>query len=190
MMLLAGPSTARDLLYDDTEADQSAGLAVDLSHSLDELSPSALSSSVRQSIQRDVADAAMGLLELDLTDVLASGWQKHSHLRAAGKRTKEAPGTLETVVLAEHRISYDAHPYVDVLLGDAHLTRVKLTLLITVDITGLEASISAGRLKSVSAGKAIVTASLDLAGVPVARRRSRDVRLPSEIGLGDGLRLA
>jgi hypothetical protein len=145
--------------------------------------------SFRQSIQRDVADAAMGLLELDLTDVLVSGWQKHSQLRAVSKRTKEAPGTLETVVLAEHRISYEVHPYVDVLLGDAHLTRVKLTLLITVDVTGLAASISAGRLKGLSAGKAVVTASLNLAGAPVARR-SRDVRLPSEIGLGDGLRLA
>lgn len=131
----------------------------------------------------------MGLLELDLTDVLVSGWQKHSQLRAVSKRTKEAPGTLETVVLAEHRISYEVHPYVDVLLGDAHLTRVKLTLLITVDVTGLAASISAGRLKGLSAGKAVVTASLNLAGAPVARR-SRDVRLPSEIGLGDGLRLA
>jgi hypothetical protein len=121
--------------------------------------------------------------------VLASGWQKHSQLRAAGRRTREAPGTQETVVLAEHRISYEANPYVDVLLSGAQLTRVTVTLLLTADVTGLAASVSEGRLTGLSAGRALLAAALEVAGAPVARR-SVELRLPLDLGLGDGLRLA
>jgi hypothetical protein len=189
MMLLAGPSTARDLLFEDAGADPSAGLALGLAPNLDGLLPGALASGVRQSISRDVAAAAVGLMELDLSDVLASGWQRHSALRAAGRRTRQEPGTQETVVLAEHRISYEAHPYVDVLVADVHLTRVSVTLLLTADVTGLAASVSDGRLTGLSAGRALLTAALELAGAPVARR-SVDVQLPLAVVLGDGLRLA
>jgi hypothetical protein len=128
-------------------------------------------------------------MQLDLTDVLAAGWQKHSALRAAGRRTRDAPGTRETVVLAEHTISHEAHPHVDVLLGEAHLTRVAVTLVVAVDVTGLAASVTGGRLTGLSSGRALVTVSLDLAGAPVARR-SRELRLPLELDLGQGLRLA
>ena len=189
MMMLTGPSTAADLLLQDAGTDPYSGLALGLDPHLDELLPGALGGAVRHSVSRDVAEAAVGLLELDLGDVLASGWQKHSALRAAGRRTKAEPGVQETVVLAEHRISYEAHPYVDVLLAEAHLTRVTVTLLLTADVTGLAASVSLGRLTGLSAGRALITAALELAGAPVMRR-SIDVRLPLEVGLGEGLRLA
>lgn len=189
MMVLGGTSTARDLLFEAAGPDPSAELALGLDPHLGELLPGALGGAVRASISRDVADAAVGLMELDLGDVLASGWQRHSALRAAGRRTKEAPGIQETVVLAEHRISYEAHPYVDVLLAEAHLARVTLTLLLTADVTGLAASVSEGRLTGLSAGRALLTAALELAGAPVVRR-SVDLRLPLDVGLGEGLRLA
>ncbi|HYN66775.1 MAG TPA: hypothetical protein VES93_07785 [Ornithinibacter sp.] len=189
MMLLAGPATAGDLLFQGAQADPSAGLALDLKPSLDGVLPGSLGGSVRQAISRDVAQAAVALTHLDLGDVLASGWQKHSELRAAGRRTREAPGTQETVVLAEHRIAYDAHPYVDVLLSGAHLTRVTLTLLLTADVTGLAGSVNGGRLTGLSAGRAVLTAAFEVAGAPVARR-STELRLPVDLGLGEGLRLA
>ena len=189
MMMLAGPATARDLLFQDARGDPSAGLALDLKPSLDDHLPGGLAGSVRQAISRDVAEATVGLLHLDLGDVLASGWQKHSQLRAAGRRTRAAPGTQETVVLAEHRISYEANPYVDVLLSGAQLTRVTVTLLLTADVTGLAASVSEGRLTGLSAGRALLAAALEVAGAPVAQR-SIELRLPLDLGLGDGLRLA
>lgn len=189
MMMLTGPATARDVLFADAGPDPGAALAVGLDPHLDDLLPRSLGSPVRQSISREVADAAVALMELDLADLLASGWQKHSALRAAGRRTREAPGTQETVVLAEHRISYEAHPYVDVLLAEAHLTRVTVTLLLAADVTGLAASVVEGRLVGLSSGRALLTAALELAGAPVARR-SADLRLPLDLSLGDGLRLA
>jgi hypothetical protein len=93
------------------------------------------------------------------------------------------------VVLAEHRISHEAHPYVDVLLGDARLTRVSLTVLVTVDVTALAATVTAGRLTGLSSGRALVTGTLALAGSPLARR-SREFNLALELGFEEGLRLA
>lgn len=189
MRLLDGPTTAADLLFARSGADPADGLAVDLRPSLDGVLPGAVGASVRQAVSRDLAEAVVGLAQLDLGDLLAAGWQRHSQLRAAGRRTREAPGSLETVVLAEHRISHEAHPHVDVLVGGAQVARVAVTLLLTVDVTGLAASVSAGRLTALSAGHAVLTGALDVAGVPVAQR-SAELRLPVSIGLGEGLRLA
>jgi hypothetical protein len=189
MRLLAGPTSAEDVLFGGERADPAAGLALDVGHTLDGRLPATRGAAVRRTVAHDVAEAAVGLMQLDLTDVLAAGWQKHSALRAAGRRTRDAPGTRETVVLAEHTISHEAHPHVDVLLGEAHLTRVAVTLVVAVDVTGLAASVTGGRLTGLSSGRALVTVSLDLAGAPVARR-SRELRLPLELDLGQGLRLA
>ena len=189
MMLLAGPTTAHDLLFDGTAADPAAGLALDFGGQLNGNLPAKIGGEARKAVARDLADAAVELTRLDLSDVLASGWQRHTELRAAGRRTRDLPGTRETVVLAQHRISHEAHPYVDVLLGDARLTRVSLTVLVTVDVTALAATVTAGRLTGLSSGRALVTGTLELAGVPLARR-SRESNLPLELGFEEGLRLA
>ena len=189
MMMLAGPSTARDLLFQAAGPDPSEELALGLDPHLGE---AAARRPRRCGPGVDLARRGRrggGPDGLDLGDVLAAGWQRHSALRAAGRRTKEEPGIQETVVLAEHRISYEAHPYVDVLLAEAHLTRVTVTLLLTADVTGLAASVSEGRLTGLSAGRALLTAALELAGAPVVRR-TVDLRLPLDVGLGEGLRLA
>ncbi|MGB7820501.1 MAG: hypothetical protein WBL35_17410 [Ornithinibacter sp.] len=188
MILLSGATTARDLLFGGHRAKEPP-LSLDLGAALDQVDPSTLGSAVRESLRRDVSEAALGLLELDLTDVLVAGWTKHSALRAAGRRTKAAPGTFETVQLAEHRISWEATPYVDVLLSGLRLGRLQLTLGVTVDVTGLAASVSAGRLAALVAGDALVEVSLSAGETPVASR-SRRLDVHTELGLGDGLRLA
>ena len=48
---------------------------------------------------------------------------------------------------------------------------------------------AAGRLTGLSSGRALVTGTLALAGVPIARR-SREFNLPLELGFQEGLRLA
>lgn len=189
MMMLAPPSTAHGVLFAGATADPAAGLAVDLGDQLDGDLPATVGGAVRRTVARDVADAAMGFTHLDLTEVLAAGWQKHTLLRAAGRRTLDAPGTRETVVLEEHRISHEAHPYVDVLLGEARVTRVTLTLVVSVDVTALAASVSAGRLTRLTSGRAVFTAALDIAGAPLTRH-SKEVQLPLALDLGQGLRLA
>lgn len=189
MRMLDGPTTAADLLFAGSGGDPAAGLALDLRPTLDGVLPGAVGASVRQAVSRDLAEAAVGLAQLDVGDLLAAGWQRHSQLRAAGRRTRDAPGTRETVVLAEHRISHEAHPHVDVLVGGARVARVAVTLLLTVDVTGLAASVTGGRLTALTSGKAVLTGELDVAGAPVARR-SAELQLPVALSLGDGLRLA
>ena len=133
MRMIDGPVTAADLLFAGSGADPSAGLALDVAPSLDAVLPGALGAAVRRTVSRDVAQAAEGLTHLDVGDLFAAGWQKHSQLRAAGRRTREAPGTRETVVLAEHHVSHEAHPYVDVMMGGARLTRVAMTVRVDSD---------------------------------------------------------
>lgn len=190
VLLGGGPVTARSLLLgaDDDLAAMGRLLETSTPPPGGSGALGAFGASARRAVHRDVADAAAGLLDLDVTDVLAAGWRRHQELRAAGRRTLAAPGTRETVRLVEHRISHRSQPYVDVVLGEALVTRVTLTLEVRVDITGLEASVRDGRLTAVHAGDAVVTASLAVEGVRLAGP-SRRLRLPAELSMGEGIAL-
>ncbi len=185
-MILRGASSVRDVLYG---GGPEPPLDVDLQGALSHLSPGQDAGRAADAVRQDVSEAAMGLLEIDLADVLVAGWTRHSALRAAGRRTKHAPGTFETVQLSEHRIAYEAQPCVDVSLRGVRLARVQLTVEVTVDLTGLGGSVSDGRLTSLFSGDARVEAALAVQGTPVVHR-GRQLDLRAELDLGEGLRLA
>jgi len=187
--LVDGPLTAHAVLFDGDGGEAARKLGAGLPTTLTGLDRGALSESARRAMHQDFADVAAGLLDLDLGGVLVTGWCKHAQLGAAAERTLAAPGSRETVRLAEHRISHTSSPHVDVLLGGTVVTQIKMTLGVDVDVTGLEASIREGRLVSLHSGDAAITVALAVEGAPVARSKPITLRLPIDLALGEGLRL-
>jgi hypothetical protein len=59
-----------------------------------------LSGSAVAAVKREIATVAAGVLDLNLTGPLVSGWRKYSNLVSAAERTVAAPGSEEVVVLA------------------------------------------------------------------------------------------
>ncbi|MGH3974629.1 MAG: hypothetical protein ACRDS9_15065, partial [Pseudonocardiaceae bacterium] len=78
-----------------------------------------LSASALQAVHREVATVTDGLLNLDLGDVLLSGWRKYTDLTKAAERTLASPGSEEVVVLATHRVVSTHHPSVDLIVDGA-----------------------------------------------------------------------
>src|SRR4029079_10750187 len=54
---------------------------------------------------REAAVVAVGLLKIDLMEVLVSGWREHRDIFTAARRTLDIPGSKELVGLAPHRIT-------------------------------------------------------------------------------------
>ena len=68
------------------------------------------------------------LLDLDLGDLVIAGWRKQGQLAAAAERTAANPGSSEVVELATHRVSSVHHPFVELLVNDAHVATVTFDL--------------------------------------------------------------
>src|SRR4029077_15806922 len=54
----------------------------------------------REAAVREGAVAAVGLLKIDLMEVLVSGWREHRDIFGAARRTLDMPGSKELVGLA------------------------------------------------------------------------------------------
>jgi hypothetical protein len=142
----------------------------------------------RHAVCDEVGHVADGLLDLDITDVLASGWRKQSDLAAAAHRTADAPGSEELVQLATHRITSKHRPLVHVSVDGVEVTRVELELTLAIIVRGMLGVVSRGRLVALRAGSCDVTGTLVCEHLKVAER-TRTYDLPGEVGLGSGIDL-
>ena len=115
------PQTVLDLLFTPGEDSPTAvvpellspGATGDLGRALQNV-PATL----REAAVRETINAAKGLLDVDLTGFLVSGWQKHREVLAAARRTVAAPGSIELVNLATHQITATQRPVVNLVVDN------------------------------------------------------------------------
>ena len=129
-------------------------------------------------VDHEVASMTEGLLDLDLGDVLITGWRKYTRLTDAARSTLSVAGSREIVPLATHRIRSAYTPRVDLVVNGVTLHTFKFELEIVFDVTALEAVVRAGTLVSLNGGRCVVTATLSLDGARLAgQQRTLDLEL-------------
>jgi hypothetical protein len=143
---------------------------------------------LREAAVRETNNAAKGLLDVDLTGFLVSGWQKHREVIAAARRTVAAPGSIELVDLATHQITTTWHAAVHLVVDNQRVATVELGLSVVFDISALVAGIRGGRLVAVHSGRCDVTATLTVQDTKVISRQVH-LELPGIIPLGRGIGL-
>jgi hypothetical protein len=174
----ARPLIARAFLFQDaTEADAGEVLANRLGErhvarsalgGLGRLSGSAL-----RAVNRELATAANGLIELDLGDALVSGWRKYSDLTRAAERTLAVPGSQEVVVLASHRVIWTNRPHIDLLVDGKKITTIDFELQMVFDVHGVIAVVRLGELVALRSGDCTIAARLTVEGQPLAQHQAR-----------------
>jgi hypothetical protein len=132
-----------------------------------------LSGSAVAVVNREIATVASGVLDLNLGDLLVSGWRKYSKLVQAAERTVATPGSEEVVVLASHRVTSSHQPYVDLFIDDVKVMTLKFALKVVFDLNGLVAVVRSGELTALRSGECVVTATLALEDVPLTQRQRR-----------------
>jgi hypothetical protein len=142
----------------------------------------------REAAVREAAVAAVGLLKVDLMEVLVSGWREHRDIFTAARRTLDMPGSTELVGLAPHRISTVQQPAVGILVDGHRVHTLQLGLSIIFEVTGLVAGIHAGRLAAIHAGRGEIGLALTIHELEVLTKRSH-LELPGVRSLQRGFRL-
>ena len=142
----------------------------------------------REAAVREAAVAAVGLLKMDLMEVLVSGWREHRDIFSAARRTLDMPGSKELVGLAPHRITTIQQPAVSILVDGRRVHTLQLGLSIFFEVTGLVAGIHAGRLAGIHAGRGDLGLALTIHELEVLTKRTH-LELPGVKSLKRGLRL-
>ncbi|HZS20311.1 MAG TPA: hypothetical protein VFA63_04895 [Pseudonocardiaceae bacterium] len=149
-----------------------------------------LSTSAWQAVHQEIASVVDGLLNLDLGDMVISGWCKYTDLTKAAKRTLASPGSEEVVALATHRIVSTHHPSIDLIVNEAKAHTFKFDLTVTFDITGVAAVVRRGDLVALRGGKCMVTATLELEKTPLELTRKANIDLHLAVPLRRPIALA
>ena len=126
----------------------------------------------REAAVREAAAVAVGLLKVDLMEILVSGWREHRDIFTAARRTLDIPGSKELVGLAPHRITTVQQPSVGILVDNHRVHTLQLGLSIFFEVTGLVAGIHAGRLAAVHAGRGELGLALTIHELKVLTKRS------------------
>lgn len=132
-----------------------------------------LTGSALETVDKEIGAVTAGLLDLDLGDILVSGWRKYATLTQSARRTLAAPGSEEVVLLATHRMTCTYHPRVDLLIDEVRLNSFEFELEVVFDITGLSAVVRSGDLVALRGGECQVTGKLSLEGAKLAERQRK-----------------
>jgi hypothetical protein len=142
----------------------------------------------REAAVREAADAAVGLLKIDLIEMLVTGWREHREIIGAARRTLATPASKELVGLGAHRITTIQQPAVGILLDGRRVHTLQLGVSIIFDVTALVAGVSVGRLAGVRSGRCDVGVALTVHEVEVLTKRAH-LELPGVKALRSGIRL-
>ncbi|MDQ2810760.1 MAG: hypothetical protein M3Z75_02475 [Actinomycetota bacterium] len=142
----------------------------------------------REAAVREAADAAAGLLRIDLMEMLVTGWREHREIIGAARRTLATPASKELVGLGAHRITTIQQPAVGILLDGRRVHTLQLGVSIIFDVTALVAGVSVGRLAGVHSGRCDVGVALTVHEVEVLTKRAH-LELPGVKALSSGIRL-
>jgi hypothetical protein len=123
---------------------------------------------MRPVVERELAAAVAGLLDVDLGEVVRGGWRSYAKLISAARATVDNPGTTEVVALATHRITASHTPHVDLVIDEVKVATVEVTVEVVIDVEGLLATVYGGRLVNLHSGRCQVRATLHYAGVELA----------------------
>src|ERR1700756_3177723 len=138
--------TAADLLFGSTEDAHEALARHVMSARTVARAFARLPRVTREAAVHEAAVAAVGLLKVDLMEVLVTGWREHRDIFGAARRTLDMPGSKELVGLAPHRITTVQQPAVGILVDGHRVHTLQLGLSIFFEVTGLVAGIHGGRL--------------------------------------------
>jgi hypothetical protein len=180
--------TAADLLFGSTEDAHEALARHVMAARTMARSFARLPRVTREAAVHEAAVAAVGLLKVDLMEVLVTGWREHRDIFSAARRTLDMPGSKELVGLAPHRITTVQQPAVSILVDGHRVHTLQLGLSIFFEVTGLVAGIHAGRLAGIHAGRGDVGVALTVHELEVLTRRSH-LELPGVKSLKRGFRL-
>jgi hypothetical protein len=148
-----------------------------------------LSLALQGAARREIVRSLRDVLGSSIFVVVEDGWGKHGELVKAANRTVDEAGSMETIEVADHRITAGYEPKVEVLVDGVPVGSVEFRLTVSAHVASVIAVITAGRLVALRSGNVEFSAALLAEGYELARG-SRRADLVAEMPLGNGIQLA
>jgi len=144
-----------------------------------------------QAAKDGVLEKVGDLLDIRLSDVLVTGWNKSRDLLKYRDREKYPPDKTFVVELLEHKIKSNHKPYIELLLnGQPVKPKIEFDVTISLRLKGFSLTIQDARIKAIHTGTLDGKGVIVLGGAKLVEKPLGKVALPGKISLGEGIAIA
>jgi ABC-type transport system involved in cytochrome bd biosynthesis fused ATPase/permease subunit len=148
---------------------------------------------IQWSIVREVLiDKTIGMLDIPVLIFLSPAWKKYKEIMEFADTNKYPPNETELVSLADHSITVEHHPYLQVTYRGVALKNAKLTFTLEAEliVQGVVLKIQNGKIIAIEAGTVKGNGKLLLEDQLIMNQEFGSYRLPGRIDVGDGISLS
>lgn len=118
------------------------------------------------------------LLDIQIPGLLLGSWKKCDELQAALEESKKSPQSKIYVGLAEHTISSEHTPYIEVRIAKLDAQRIDFKLKLVFKLKACELEIQGGLIKQARTAACEVEGTLSQGLLVIANRKLTPIRLP------------
>jgi hypothetical protein len=138
-------------------------------------------------IQDEILNKLSELLAIGIPDILVTAWNKYEILLKYLDREKYPPNESFLVPLAEHCITSEHHPYLEIRLNDQPVGKIGFEVKVTLTLEGIILKIQDGKIKEIFTGKCKGKGMVSCDHIVILEEKTEAVPLPGSIDLGQGI---
>jgi hypothetical protein len=141
-------------------------------------------------IKDEIFKKLVDLLEISIPYILVAAWNKYEILLKYLDREKYPPNESFLVPLAEHCITSEHHPYVEILVNDQPVGKIGFDINVALTLEGIILKIQDGKIKEIFTGTCKGKGTISYDNIVILEKKTESVPLPGSIDLGQGIPIA
>ena len=120
----------------------------------------------------DLASKIAELFNVELPDLLVSSWEKARELQEALEESRKSPDEVIVVDLAEHEITNEYHPYIEIRIAGMPLPKkIEFKVQLVTALKGINLKIQAGTITEIQAGSCNFQGKIKYADLTIAEKK-------------------
>jgi hypothetical protein len=123
------------------------------------------------------------LFDIEVPDLLLGWWEKAEDLKRALAESREEPDEVRYLGLAEHSISSEHHPYVEVKIKNASVKKIELSIQLLFNLKGFVLKIQNGQITHIETGRCEVEGTVKYEELVILEKKLAPFDLPGSISL-------
>ena len=130
------------------------------------------------------------LFNIEVPDILLAAWKKIDALKKYLDSSQYAPEETIYAELAEHTITGELHPYLEIQVKNIPVKKIEFTVNLSLALKGIVLKIQNGRIKEIKTGTCEVKGRIEYQDLVIAEKALEPIQLPGSIDLGEGVAVA
>jgi hypothetical protein len=130
------------------------------------------------------------LFDIEIPDIMLAAWKKLDALRKYADASQYAPEETVYAELAEHTITGEFHPYLQIQVKNIPVRRIEFTINLSLVVKGMVLRIQSGRIKEIRTGNCEIKGKVEYQDLLLAEKTFTPIELPGSINLGEGIPIA